>query len=422
VYLQIFQFISLISFLNLIAHQHPEIVVKNFLDNLAELAVQGNPLQNPYICGAPITPEQHIFVGRADIIARVERLLLEPAGPPLLLYGQRRMGKTSLLLNLGRILPSSFTPMFVDCQGLSGVETYTYLLLGLARQMTRTAFKQRNLNLPALDKMMQAAGDPFSSFHLWLHEIERVLIERTAKALIMLDEFEAVDGILRDSALQPEPFFNLLRNLTQHRERFRVFLAGSHTLDEMAHWSAHLVNAQVIKISYLERSEALQLIEKPVPQFPLIYHPSASQSILALTRAHPHLIQQICFELVEFKNEQPSGSQMLVQKADVEQTVSRALKSGSMFFMDIQNNQVIPQAAGLLRALAALGPDAVIHPAAWKSGSLDRFEEALSNLLQRDLIEQTDGGYRFQIELVRRWFSSQISDLTSSPSRAIMRL
>ncbi|NPV76680.1 MAG: AAA family ATPase [Anaerolineae bacterium] len=383
-----------------------EKTVKDFLENLAELVVQDKPLQNPYICGTPITPEQHIFVGRADIIARIERLLLEPASPPLLIYGQRRMGKTSLLLNLGRILPSSFIPMFVDCQGLSGVESYAFLLLGLARQMTRTALKQRNLNLPTPDEMMQAAGDPFSSFQLWLDEIERILSERNAKALIMFDEFEALDSILRNRAMQPEPFFSLLRNLTQHRQRFRVLFAGSHTLDEWAHWSAYLVNAQVIKISYLERSEALQLIEKPVPQFPLTYHPCASQSILALTSAHPHLIQQICFELVEYKNEQPPGSQMLVQEDDVEQTVPRALKSGSMFFMDIQNNQIIPQAASLLRTLAALGPNAIIHHTAWKSSCPDQFEEALANLLQRDLVEQTDGGYRFQIEMVRRWFSS----------------
>jgi hypothetical protein len=43
---------------------------------------------------------KNIFIGRTDIVARIEQLLLDQQRPPLLLYGQRRMGKTSLLHNL----------------------------------------------------------------------------------------------------------------------------------------------------------------------------------------------------------------------------------------------------------------------------------------------------------------------------------
>jgi hypothetical protein len=34
----------------------------------------------------------------------------------------------------------------------------------------------------------------------------------------------------------------------------------------------------------------------------------------------------------------------------------------------------------------------------------ERLEESLSLLLRRELIETTSEGYRFQIELIRRWF------------------
>jgi hypothetical protein len=33
-------------------------------------------------------------------------------------------------------------------------------------------------------------------------------------------------------------------------------------------------------------------------------------------------------------------------------------------------------------------------------------EETLELLLRRELIERDDGQYRFQVELVRRWFES----------------
>lgn len=54
--------------------------------------------------------------GRSDIVARIEQLLLDRRRPPLLLYGQRRVGRTSLLRNLGRLLPRTIAPLFVDGQ------------------------------------------------------------------------------------------------------------------------------------------------------------------------------------------------------------------------------------------------------------------------------------------------------------------
>ncbi len=81
----------------------------------------------------------------------------------------------------------------------------------------------------------------------------------------------------------------------QHRPRFKVLLAGSHTLDELRHWAGYLINMQVIKISYLEEKDALELIERPVRGFNLRYEPAASRRILELTHCHPHLVQLLCF-------------------------------------------------------------------------------------------------------------------------------
>lgn len=382
-------------------------IISAYLEDLAEISTQGIPIVNPYICGTPITPEQQMFVGRADIIARIDKLLLEPSGPPLLLYGQRRMGKTSLMLNLGRILPSSFVPLFIDCQGLSGSETYVDLLSSFARQINRASKKQRDVVLPSIDHNSLTEKNSFLNFHLWLDEMEDWLEKTNTKALLMLDEFETIDLTLRTGSMQPDIFFNLLRHIIQHRGRFKVLLAGSHTMDELKSWSAHLVNTQLLKIAYLERWEAHQLIEYPVPQFQLAYSPASIEKIIDLTRGHPQLVQQICFELVELKNEQSAILQKLVTEEDVETVIPRTLKSASMFFLDIQNNQIAPQAFNFLRSLAVMGPGAVKDPSTMDNGNQVRYDDILSNLLQRDLIEAATGGYRFQIELVRRWFSKK---------------
>jgi hypothetical protein len=107
---------------------------------LAEAVEARQEIDNPYVIGIPLTEQQEIFVGRTDVSARIEQLLLDRRRPPLLLYGQRRMGKTSLLTNLGRLLPSTIVPLFVDLQGpATRASEHAGFLYNIARGMVDSA-------------------------------------------------------------------------------------------------------------------------------------------------------------------------------------------------------------------------------------------------------------------------------------------
>ena len=59
--------------------------------------------------------------------------------------------------------------------------------------------------------------------------------------------------------------------------------------------------------------------------------------------------------------------------------------------------------------LAAQGEGAVMSYAALAThypGPSEELDQALKLLRQRDLIETVDGAYRFQVELIRRWFEA----------------
>jgi hypothetical protein len=90
------------------------------------------------------------------------------------------MGKTSLLNNLGRLLPSTIIPLFVDLQGpASQASNHAGLLYNVARAMTESANRQRHLTLPVLTR--EALGnDPFTVFDEWLDDVERSLEKNTA--------------------------------------------------------------------------------------------------------------------------------------------------------------------------------------------------------------------------------------------------
>ena len=381
-------------------------IVTNYIRELAEAVELRQEIDSPYIIGVPLTEQQKIFTGRTDIGTRIEQLILDRRRPPLLLYGQRRMGKTSLLNNMGRLLPNNIIPMFVDLQGpVSSASDYAGLLYNIAKGMIDSAKRQSALTLPSLNRET-LQDDPFTNFDEWLDKVEEALKENIA--LLALDEFEALDKAITKGRFDEEDVLGMLRHLIQHRPRFKVLIAGSHTIEEFQRWASYLINVQVVHISYLKEPEARQLIEQPVKDFTLRYEPDAVDRVLQLTRCHPFLIQLLCGEIVVLKNEQDPSIRRLAILADVEAAIPEALGTGSFVFADIQNNQVDAAGLAILQFLAARGEGAIVS----RQAILQQFPDysyAFDLLLQRELIEEVGDGYRFQVELIRRWFVSSPS-------------
>ncbi|MDJ0772756.1 MAG: ATP-binding protein [Mastigocoleus sp. MO_167.B18] len=377
-------------------------IITNYVEELAKEVELRQEIDSPYILAVPLTQEQEIFSGRDDIGTRIEQLILDRRRPPLLLYGQRRMGKTSLLYNLGKLLPSSIIPMFVDLQGApSSANNYTGFLYNLARGMINSA-KKEAVNLPSLTRET-LKDDPFTCFDEWLDRVEEVLEQNTA--LLMLDEFEVLDSAITKGRFDEQDVLGMLRHLIQHRRRFKVMLAGSHTIEEYQRWASYLINVQVVHISYLEEESARRLIERPVKDFMLRYEPDTVERVLELTRCHPFLVQLLCSEIVAYKNEQDLSVRRLATLDDVEAAATEALNSGSFFFADIQKNQVNAVGLDILRFMAARGEGAIVNKNTILQEISGASESDFQKLLQRELIEKVGYGYRFQVELIRRWFA-----------------
>lgn len=383
-------------------------VIAAHVQQLIETVETRQEIDSPYIIGVPLTEQQEIFVGRTDISAKIEQLLLDRRRPPLLLYGQRRMGKTSLLNNLGRMLPSTVVPLFVDLQGASRSNDLAGFFYNVSRDMIKSAELRRNLTLPLVTREALTL-DPFTRFDEWLDEVEGIMDGQALNtALLALDEFETLDQAIAKGRFDEEDVLGILRHLIQHRPRFKVLLAGSHTLNELQRWSSYLINVQVIHLGCLSETEACKLIERPVKDFSLHYEADARQRVIDLTRGHPFLVQLLCAEIVALKNEQDPSVRRLAGLSDVEASIPEALSSGSFFFADIERNQIDNNGLDLLKLLAVQEERAITS----KNILADRvpdhteLERSLALLKQRELIEQVDEGYCFQIELIRRWFAN----------------
>ncbi|MCL1463230.1 hypothetical protein [Argonema galeatum] len=336
----------------------------------------------------------------------------------------------------------------------------------IARAMIESAKRQSAITLPPLTRKTLAV-DPFTSFDEWLDKVEQTLDQNIA--LLSLDEFEALDDAISKGRFEEQEVLGMLRHLIQHRPRFKLLLAGSHTIEEFQRWASYLINVQVLHISYLKEPEARQLIERPVKDFTLRYEPNAVERVLQLTRCHPFLVQLLCAEIIYLKNEQDPSVRRLATLADVEAAVPAALSSGSFFFADIQINQVgagladnplsqinnlstkpaptsgladnplsqinnlstkpaptsgladnplsqinnlSPKPAptdglAILRFIAAQGEGVTVSREVLSRQFYDNLDSMIELLLRRELIEEIGEGYRFQVELIRCWFAGK---------------
>lgn len=388
--------------------EHWRQLVIEYTNSLDRKSKTNKEIPNPYTVGVPLTRRQKIFVGRTDIARFLEDVLNLQDHPPLLLYGPRRMGKTSLLFQLHWMLPRTILTLIVDLQGPVGLaQSHSGFVFALARAINRAAAKQHiqltNLSRSALDE------DPFTKFDEWLNTIETEMLHQGCSTLLLaLDEFEALDIALRERTLRDHAVLGMLRHIAQHRTRIKLMLVGSHTLGEFKRWSTYFVNAQVIELSYLSNNETRQLIEQPIADFPLHFLTGATDRIIQFTRGHPYLVQLTCAELIALKNGHPVEQRQLVTIKDIEACIPLTLQRGQQFFTDIELNQMDDLGRECLLQLASFGQDGASELQLGTVFPDSQLKDTLATLEQRSIIERSNNKYHFQVEAVARWFASVI--------------
>ncbi|PHJ59841.1 hypothetical protein VF14_17425 [Nostoc linckia z18] len=236
-------------------------------------------------------------------------------------------------------------------------------MIEAARRLPRKVF----LPYPDAKKL---AEDPFPALQSWLTEIERS--NRSQRFLLCLDEYERLDEVVK--ATNSRAPLNFIRNLLQHHQKWILLFSGSQELSELEdYWSDYLINTRALRMTYLQESEARDLILHPVENFTNIYEPSAVDAIIQLTRCQPFLVQLVCYELVESLNgdirrNQGNADTVKATAQNVEEIIPQVLEVGVQYFRElwrslaendrnllrrlIQGEIPTPQDKGVVRKLA----------------------------------------------------------------------
>jgi hypothetical protein len=380
-------------------------------------------IPNKYLIGRPIYPDtDHPFVGRIDQIKAIKDNWMDATlKAPIILYGQRRMGKTSILLHLEKSLGESCIAIFINLQTLAAVESTGAFVYNFCDVVYR---RLRNAGI-VLDKPEQKdfVTEPFIELRRFLDNIEDH-IGSESWVVFMLDEFEMIETKIKEKKIEQDLLYQL-RDIMLNRPHFAVVLAGAHTLDEMSrdYWSPLFSGIHNVKVSYLDEAAAETLITNPWDGFQLEYDRNAVQAIINVTGCQPTLLQSLGSALLDHINArlEKEGPQYYprVTLRDVEEGLNEIQKTSTYF--DAVWKELDENERRVLTALAKAQP-------AWNqfasrdtvnrklSGQLPsaQINSAWEKLETRDMIDLTDTGVKFHVELVRRWVTK--NKAASQPS------
>lgn len=370
-------------------------------------AARETQLVNPYITGLPVK-DPAMFFGRVDVFQFIKSHLQgQHEKNIIVLRGQRRTGKTSILYQLGYHLDEKYIPVFLDMQGFAstGIDRF---LFWIARNITRAVIKSGYR--VAMPRQTDFSDDPFGYFRqTYLPEILTTI--EYHHLLLTFDEFEELAARVEDGKIDKD-IFPYLRNLMQHQSRLDFIFAGTHKLQQITHeyWSILFNIALFRDIGFMHLEEVRQIIREPVKGI-VFYDDLAIDKVFRITAGHPYFVQLIGNKLVDYYLK---FNKFYLTLQDVNRVLDDVIMGGTLHFDYLWgDSSPIEQLilAAMARIIAREGGAASV---AEISSLLERFGLNLSqsqiliavrSLVTRELII-TDADLRqfeFKIDLVRLW-------------------
>lgn len=282
---------------------------------------------SPYVVGDPLSPQHghSVFFGREDLLQKISRQIAAH-GNVILLEGNRRAGKTSILKHLeGRDAIPGWLAVYASLQGAEGdqhvagvptPEVFRTLAHSIASALTKLS-----VDVPLPDGEVILAGQPklglarritnacrngigaespFADFRDYLDSVLQALEPLNLGLVLMLDEFDKLqEGI--DNGVTSRQVPENIRYLIQTHPRFSAILTGSRRLKRLReeYWSALYGLGITVQVTALDLESARKVVTEPVRN-QLTFSNEAVDRLLEVTARHPYLMQCLCNRVFDF--------------------------------------------------------------------------------------------------------------------------
>jgi len=395
------------------------------------------PIANPYEAYAEggVVNDPMMFFGREDLIDSVTKVITDARGhsKSIVVFGQKRAGKSSILYHIKRHLTSSNNLLVLDIGNIGSLideqssTPFTYQILWAILQELSYAIEDRvskdgyppieivppgNLDFYAHPSPLSLFRDTFKQFG---RIAQRTELWRDIHVVLLIDEFSYIyEQIVKGNI--PEVFMKNWKALLQEGF-FSVVLAGQDVMPKFKQrFPNEFGTTQDERVSYLRRQDAIRLIDEPTKiggrQGESRFRERAIDQIVDLTAGSPFYIQIICHRLVRYMNEKRAS---LVTEADVLKVKSDLIRGVNALSLDKFDNLIssgdtsedaIPNSDTLavLKAIALNSQGGSCNRNSIACETSSAVDSVLEDLVNRDVVEQEQGKYfRIRVGLFRDW-------------------
>jgi hypothetical protein len=250
------------------------------------------PYSNPYSAGNPIKSEE-MFFGRDELFEKAHAHLDQNPNHPIIIYGQRRMGKTSVLYHMQRRL-----------NALSGCERYATVLLDLQGFSLRGSddfwedmaayihFRlKHDYQLPKPDLTLFESDYKIAFREHFLPMVQSAIGER--RLVLMFDESLRFEEVVIQERL-PFSIFDDLRQLMQNEAQISfIYSLASPVSTLLPEFQKMFKDALTLHVTYFSQKVARALVTEPVAEF-CEFSDAAIRYLLAFSGNHPYFTQAVC--------------------------------------------------------------------------------------------------------------------------------
>jgi type I restriction enzyme M protein len=264
---------------------------------------------NPYIAGRVVGED--LFYGRNDLITDIERTLHNNC---FLLYGERRIGKTSLQYQLRERLQKAddptyrFIPAYIDLQGVAEEDFFRTIATSVVEQTVSLFTGGREalgLRLDEGDRSTssgQVLTDRPYSYRDLNRDLRTILDHlqenqtKTIKIVLLMDEVDTLNSYSLRTNLNLRGLF-----MGPLKENLVLIMSGLYLKmdwsDQGSGSPPFNFLSREIQIQPLDEESARKLITEPIKGF-YSYESKAVDLIIQLSELRPFTIQGFCLRAV----------------------------------------------------------------------------------------------------------------------------
>ena len=359
---------------------------------------------NPYVVGQTLK-EDYGFYGRQKLVDDVVSTLKYTLHKAIVLHGQRRIGKSSLLHRLRRdvTLQESHIPIFFDLQQRRG-----FPLARLLSELAEKIILDLELDISIPDE------DTFSSnYNHFRRQVLAGVYDHIGEKqlLILMDEFD--EAVPEDIAerLPGDSFIGYLQNLMDDgsQQLSFIFVVGQR-LDLLAEGYRRLFRStRTQPVGRLEKNDAYELLVDLGKIGQITYSDESLARIWDLTNGHPYLNQLLGYEIFE-RLQQEGREEALAD--DVDPCIDKAMAHGQgaldWFWTGFNREEQLVLAAiaektGSQPSINEHEIDEILQKYTLFVNEVD-LRQSCKQLTEGDFLEETgERQYKFAVEFIRRW-------------------